>query len=37
MPSGKDFMWIAVGIVIGWFVIPHLLARKTAPATTAGY
>jgi hypothetical protein len=38
MPNGKDWMWLVIGIAVGWFVVPMILARKgTKPATTAGY
>lgn len=38
MPNGKDWMWLIIGIIIGWFVVPMILARRgKAPATTAGY
>lgn len=35
MPSGKEIMWLGIGIVIGWFVIPHLMgmAGKKADAS----
>ena len=38
MPNGKEWMWLFIGIALGWFVIPMVMARKgTKPATTAGY
>lgn len=39
MPNGKEWMYLAIGIAIGWFVIPMLMSRagnKTAPGP-AGY
>lgn len=38
VPQGKEVMWLVIGIALGWFVVPMILARKgTKPATTAGY
>lgn len=39
MPSGKDWMWIGIGLAIGWFVVPMLMSRAGGKpaASTAGY
>lgn len=39
LPDGKELMWMAIGVAIGWFLIPMLMSRagnKTAPGP-AGY
>lgn len=39
LPDGKEWVWLGIGIAIGWFLIPMLMARKSnvSSATPAGY
>ena len=39
LPSGKEWMWLLIGLALGWFVVPMLMSRAGSKpaATPAGY
>jgi hypothetical protein len=39
LPDGKEWIWLLIGLALGWFVVPMLMARKAnvSSATPAGY